>query len=378
MQGLWILLLPLALAAQQTDIESLQKSARESYSKGDYAAARQSLEQAWEQMQQSDAKDPKRYDLLKQLSGVLSAGGEYAAAQNYVELAINWRETVISRDDPKLADEWIELATLCQRQKDFPRAIALLQRAQYAHIRDSGAESLPVADDLSRMALVYVDDHKAALAAEPLERAIQIRETVLGPEHPAILGELDRLGSILINIRDYPQAEMTYRRAVVIRERLVGPNDASLIQCVEGLAYALFGQKKYAEAEPFYKRLLALWVTSTGDPTHPMVAVTLDKVAVFYRAQDRWREGTTAADQANALRGLFLSSGLSQEAAIREDHGDKKEAVRLYRQALSVLDPTRSEHTALRQEIEKDLRELGVEVKPVQAKPRIAPPKKQP
>jgi tetratricopeptide (TPR) repeat protein len=373
-----MMLLPLALVAQEkpaqeTGIGGLQKSARESYAKGDYPAARQSLEQAWEQVQEAEPKDSRRYDILKQLSGVLSAAGDYAAAQNYVELAINWRETVISRDDPKLADEWIEMATLCQRQKDFARAIALLQRAQFAHIRDLGAESLPVADDLSRMALVYADDHKQALAADPLERAIQIREIVLGAEHPAILGELDRLGSILINLREYPKAEITYRRALVIRQRLVGPNDAGLIQSVEGLAYALFGQKKYAEAEPFYKRLLTLWVLSTGDPTHPMVALTLDKVAVFYRAQDRWPDGTDAAEKANALRALFLASGLSQEATLREAHNNNKEAVRLYRQALSVLDSSRPEHIALRQEIEKDLKELGAEVKP-----RNAGPKKQP
>ena len=362
-----------ALAAQEPDFDAMMKSAGESYSKGDYPAARQTLEQAWEQVQQTDPKNPKRYDILKQLSGVVSAAGDYAAAQNYVELAINWRETVISRDDPKLADEWIELATLCQRQKDFARSLALLQRAEAAHIRDNGAESLLVADDFSRMALVYSDDHKPALAAEPLERAIKIRETVLGAEHPAILAELDRLGAIWINLREYPKAEATYRRALVIRQRLLGPNDAALIQCVEGLAYALFGQKKYEEAEPFYKRLLTLWVLSTGDPTHPMVALTLDKVAVFYRAQDRWPDGTDAADKANALRGLFLASGLGQEATLREAHGEKKDAIRLYHQALSVLDESRPEHTALRQEIEKNLKELGVEVKP-----RKAPLKKQP
>jgi hypothetical protein len=365
-----MVLLAAALAAQEPDIAGLRKSAQESYAKGDYTAARQALEQAWEQVQQAEPKDPTRYGILKQLSGVLSAAGEYAAAQNYVELAINWRETTISRDDPKLADEWIELATLCQRQKDFARSLALLQRAQFAHVRDNGAESLPVADDFSRMALVYSDDHKPALAAEPLERAIQIRETVLGAEHPAILAELDRLGAILITTRDYPKAEETYRRALVIRQRLVGPNDAGLIQSVEGLAYALFGQKKYAEAEPFYKRLLTLWVLSTGDPTHPMVALTLDKVAVFYRAQDRWPDGTDAAEKANALRRLFLASGLAQEATLREAHSDQRDAVRLYTQALSVLDESRPEHVALRTEIEKNLKELGVDPRPRRAMPR--------
>ncbi len=106
-------------------------------------------------------------------------------------------------------------------------------------------------------------------------------------------------------MRDYAKAEETFRRPLVIRERLFGPLDAGLIPTVEGLAYAQYGQQKYAEAEPGYKRLLILWVLSTGDPFHPMVAMTLDKMAVFYRAQERWEEGTDAAEKANAARAIF-------------------------------------------------------------------------
>src|SRR5262249_2326872 len=159
-------------------------------------------------------------------------------------------------------------------------------------------------------------------------------EQVLGADHPAILTELDRLGSIWIILREYPNAEDTFRRALVIRERLAGPLDSALIPTVEGLAYAQYGQKKYTEAEPGYKRLLNRWVLSTGAPYHPMVALTLDKMAVFYRAQDRWEEGTNAAEKANAARAIFLANGLGQEATARQAHGDKKEAARLFAQAL--------------------------------------------
>jgi tetratricopeptide (TPR) repeat protein len=360
-----ILIATLTIFAQeQPDIDQLQKSARAAYSKGKYAEARTELEQAWELAQQIPANDPKRYDLLKQLSGVLSAAGDYTAAQNYVELAINWRETAVSREDPKLADEWIELAGLCQRQKDYDRALALLQRAQMTHSRENGPESLPVADDLSRIALAYMEQQKPELSAPPLQSAIAIREKVLGAEHPAILSELDRLGAAWIALREYAKAEDAFRRALVIRERLVGPTDAGLISSLEGLSYAQFGQKKYEEAEPNYLRLLSLWKVSTGDPAHPMVAMTLDKIAVFYRKQERWEDGTRAAEDANALRELFLANGLSQEATARQAHGDKKSAAKLFAQALGVLDESRPEHTDLRAQLEKNLEELQIEVKP--------------
>ncbi len=361
----------LAVAAQDQppDIDPLLKTARAGYSKGDYAAARAALEQAWTLAQELPAKEPMRYEILKQLSGVLSAAGDYAGAQNYVELAINWRETAIGRDDPKIADDMIELATLCQRQKDLPRALALLQSAQSMHIRASGPESLAVADDFSRIALVQMDAMKPQLATGPLQRAIEIREKVLGAEHPAILPELDRLAAAWIPLREYAKAEETFRRALIIRERLVGPMHADLMPTVEGLAYSLFGQKKYEEAEPGYKRLLALWIFSTGHPDHPMVALTLDKIAVFYREQGRWEEGTDAADRANALRALFLANGLSQEASARQAHGDKKEAARLFGLALDTLFAGRPEHSELRQQLENNLKELGIEEKPHKASP---------
>ncbi len=362
-----LLFLSLTLCAQDApDLDSLQKTARAAYLKGDYISARQTLEQAWDLAQQTPADDHRRYDILKQLSAAASAASDYAAAQNYVELAINWREN-IDKNDPKLADEYTELASLCQRQKDFARALELFGLSLRIHSRQ-GPPNLLMADDLSRIALVYMDQKKPQESAPPLETAISFREQVLGAEHPAILSELDRLGTIWITLREYPKAEDTFRRAMIIRQRLLGPNDAGLISTVEGLAYAQFGQKKYAEAEPNYKRLLGLWVYSTGDPIHPMVALTYDKMAVFYRAQDRWEEATDAADRANAIRALFLAAGLSSEATARQAHGDKKEAARLFAQALNALDESRPEHTELRKQLEDNLKELEIEVKP-QRKP---------
>jgi tetratricopeptide (TPR) repeat protein len=364
-----LLFVALSLFAQDlSDLEQLQKTARAAYSKGDYAAARQALEQAWDLAQQTPPADPKRYDILKQLSGVLSAAGDYAAAQNYVELAINWREN-IDRSDPKLADEYTEMATLCERQKNFARALELLQASLRIHAKQ-GPPNLAMADDLSRIALIYMDQHKPEESAPPLQTAIAFREQVLGAEHSAILAELDRLGSIWIALREYQKAEDTFRRDLIIRERLFGPLDAGLIPIVEGLAYAQFGQKKYAEAEPGYKRLLNLWAVSTGDPAHPMVAMTLDKMAVFYRAQERWEEGTDAAEKGNAMRAIFLATGLSQEATARQAHGDKKAAARLFAQALSSLDESRPEHADLRKQLEQNLKELEIEVKPRKGSPK--------
>jgi tetratricopeptide (TPR) repeat protein len=170
-----------------------------------------------------------------------------------------------------------------------------------------------------------------------------------------LLPDLDRLGSALLKFGQYQNAEQVFRRGLGIRERLNGRDSAELIPSLDGLAYSLFGQKKFGEAEPVYQRLLTVWELSAG-PEHPMVALTLDKIAVFYREQQRWDEREVAASRANALRALALASGLATEGDFRLTQGEKAEAESLYRRALAILDPERSEHRELRAKLEDALK----------------------
>jgi tetratricopeptide (TPR) repeat protein len=350
--------------AAATDIDGLLKSAHAAYLKGDYAAARASLDQAGSALQQSPRSEPKRYDVAKQLAAVLSAAGDYKAAQESLQVAIDWREANhVSPDDSQLINDWIDMANLCQRLNDFERAIALLEFARIRHARLNGPQSLPVADDWSRIALAYTAENQPDSAIPPLQTAIKIREAVLGAEHPAILSELDRLAALQLVVRSYPDAEESFRRSLVIRERLAGPLSGDLITSVEGLAYAQFGQKKYDEAEQGYKRLLNLWIVSTQQPDHPMIALTLDKIEVFYREQKRWDEAEDAAGKAIAVRGLFLANALKHEAAERLTHEDKPGAVQLLQRAVDALDESRPEHAKLRGQLQAALTELSPQEK---------------
>ncbi len=355
----------------QADIDELVKTAHAAYRKADYAAARKSYEEAWTAAGELAQNDPKRYQILKELSGVLSASGDQDGAENYIELAINWRENVIGREDPLIAGDLVELATICERRKDFDRALAILQRVVGIHTKEKGTmDTSDVADDFSRIALVRAGQNKPEEEIPPLHTAIGIREKVLGADSPGLLSELDRLGAAQIATRIYESAETTFRRALVIRERIEGSQSPDLLTTLDGLAYSLFGQKKYDEAEAFYKRLLNQWLLIGN---LPMIADTNEKIAVFYREQKKWDEGTAAAANAIALRALVSAVGLSTEATAWIAHGDKAHAVELYRKALTLLDAARPDHNGLRDQIEHVLADLDPP-KPTKAAPR----KKQP
>jgi len=81
-----------------------------------------------------------------------------------------------------------------------------------------------------------------------------------------------------------------------------------------------------------------LWVSSVSEETHPMVAIALDKIAVFYAAQKKWDQARDATARANAIRAYLLADGLSGEASQRIDEGNLADALPVYQRALKVLD----------------------------------------
>ena len=320
------------------DISTLLRAGDAAYLQGDYDAARQSFEQAWQMAQQTPAENPARYDILKRLTSSHAAAGEFTEADRYLQAAIEWRESNMGAHDLKTADDMVLEVSLCRSMKDYARAYLLMQRVLAIHSESSGFDSRPVADDYSRMAQVYLDEKKLDEAVSALNMALAIRTRLAGPLDPSLVADLDRLGQTYILQSAYENAEWAYRRALVIRESIYGKMNADLIATVDGLAYACFGQKKYDVAEPLYQRLIQLWVGSVGED-HPMVAVALDKVAVFYEEQKKFEQANAASERAHAIRAAVLANSLISDAMRRFDQEDKTAARVLLTRALKVLEP---------------------------------------
>ncbi len=348
------------LAAQEpaANLDELLRSGRQSYSKGDFAAAAATLERAWKEVEAKPSSEPSRYEVSKLMAAAYSAAGRFGDAEASLRIAIRWTEEAFGPRHAKVAEDLLSLAVLCQRSKEYAKGLGVMERVREIHIKDGGSRNPLLDDDFSFTARLLMGLKEMEQAAALFQVAVDRRAGRLGADHPALLPDLDRLGVALISLRQYDKAEEAYRTALNIRERSVPANDADLIQTLDGLAYSCFGQKKHAEAEGHYKRLLAVWIASAGSD-HPMVALTLDKLAVLYRDQKLWDEADAVAQRSRAIRALFLASGLSTEGDFALLRGDRKEAARLYKDALAPLDPSRPEHEELHKQLELNLKELA-------------------
>jgi hypothetical protein len=93
---------------------------------------------------------------------------------------------------------------------------------------------------------------------------------------------------------------------------------------------------RFADAEPLYKRLIQIW-TDTAGPEHPMLALTLDKVAEFYSAQKRYQEADEMASRAATIRAGGYVESLRLRARI-STHLSPESAISFSEKALQVID----------------------------------------
>ena len=362
-----------ALRAQETpapDVPSFIRAADASYLHGDYEAARQSLAAAWDLLEPTPPENPARYDVLKRLTSVRAAAGEFADAGKYLQMAIDWRKSTSGPDDPRIADDQLVSVSLLRGARQFDRAFRLFGFILPVHVRAHGFDSPQVADDYSLMALVLMDQQQPADAADILNVALGIRTRMSGSLDVSLLPLLDRLGAIQLAVHDDANAETIFRHALAVRETLYGRNDTDLLGTLDNLAASCFHQKKFDVAEPIYERLLALWIASAGE-NHPMIAITLDKMATFYAAGKKFDRAKESSDRANAIRMFFLANGLAAEAAEQVAEENNEAARSLYRRVMKTLDPPDPMFETLRAQTEVILEKMGDP--PPRPQPKKAP-----
>jgi CHAT domain-containing protein/Tfp pilus assembly protein PilF len=146
--------------------------------------------------------------------------------------------------------------------------------------------------------------------AHPLgERVLEIREKVLGPEHPEVGDTLNNLGIHYSDRGDYARAEQLFMRALAIREKAFEPEHPKIADSLNSLAILYFRRGDYAKAEPLNQRTMTIWEKVLG-PEHPNVAISLNNIASIH-----WIRGDYAK-----VEPLFMRALAIREKALGPEH----------------------------------------------------------
>jgi len=224
----------------------------------------------------------------------------------------------------------------------FSEAERLFQRALAIRERVLGPDHPDVAESLNDLAALYCHQGKYK-EAEPLsQRALAITEKARGPEHPHVAIRLNNLAALYNEEGKYAEAEPIYQRALAIREKTLGPDHPDVATSLSNLGGLYRNQGKYAQAEPLCQRALAIDEKALG-PKHPGVATALNNLASLYDDQGKWvqaeplfKRSLAILDRAMGPDHPYVATSLNNLAELYRAQGRYAEADPFYQRALAI------------------------------------------
>jgi WD40 repeat protein/uncharacterized caspase-like protein/Tfp pilus assembly protein PilF len=228
------------------------------------------------------------------------------------------------------------------RAGEYAQAIPKAQRALQLREAVLGPDHQDVATSLCNLALLLRTTGRYAEAELLYRRALAIDAKALGPDHPGTVIDLNNLAELLRTTGRYAEAEPLYRRALAIDEKALGPDHPDVATDLYDLALLLKTTGRYAEAEPLYRRALAINEKALG-PDQPDVATDLNNLAELLRTTRRYTEAEPLYRRALAIDEKALgpdqpdvATDLNNLALLLRTTGRYAEAEPLYRRALAI------------------------------------------
>ncbi len=176
-----------------------------------------------------------------------------------------------------------------------------------------------------------------------LEESLRIREKTLSPDHLDVAASLLMLGALRSETGDNVAAKTLVERSLAIRESVEpdGPDVAESLSC---LASILVRMGDYAAAEPMYRRAIHIWERAWGS-THAKVGTGWNNLSTLLYATGDYEGALSCKERALQIRIKTLGPNHEMVGWTRANMGmnlaalGRKPAAReQYRQAVEILE----------------------------------------
>ncbi len=284
---------------------------------------------------------------LDSLTNLIGLGQYDEALVRSESLVLRW-ETRYGPDSLETARalDFLGKSLGLTRQYTDSRAVSSLQRALTIKESILGPDHLETAVSLYALAGALGDQGNLEESIALLKRCGTIRKRALGPDH-ALVGDVEgNLGISLARSGRLQEARQHFERSVEITESAVGPDDPEVGVGYLNLAtlYTILGDLGAAESAS--RRAIANIEISRG-PNHPNAAKAQKGLANILLTRGDLRAAATALERADEIYATLdledqsvmgpLWNGLG---LIAQNLGDYPEAVRRFEMALEVTEQT--------------------------------------
>ena len=230
------------------------------------------------------------------------------------------------------------------RQGKYNEAIPLAEKALAIREKVLGQEHPDVALSLNNLAMLYESQGNYTKAEPLLVRSLAIKEKVLGQKHPDVATSLNNLAGLYESQGNYAKAEPLYLRSLAINEKVLGKEHPEVATNLNNLALLYRTQGNYAKAEPLLVRSLAIKEKVLGQE-HPDVATILNNLAGLYESQGNYTKAEPLYLRSLAIKEKVLGQEhpdvatiLNNLAGLYESQGNYAKAEPLYLRSLAIVE----------------------------------------
>lgn len=219
-------------------------------------------------------------------------------AQNLAERSLPLVENVPDSDGLTLNS----LANIAVDQKRYADAESLFLRSCQAYEKSGGPNDVGLATVLENLGNLYRDQPQFDITkAEPLlKRALDIRERMLGPEHPETAETLSDLSLLYFYEKNSAAAAEFAQRALPLEEKAYGVDSLPVSTTLNRLGISERDLGKFTEAEANLKRALA--IREQKHAPARWIVISLENLASVYAMQGQDSQAQSLLARAQAFR----------------------------------------------------------------------------
>ena len=303
---------------------------------------------------------PLRGQVLFMVARLKEALGDYAGAEKLAHQALTY---AADGKDMVLMSKTLSFITVVTgvRLKQLQQASMMIPVVR-AVARSTG-DSLTQALALSQLGHLLMNQGKYNDAWESHRQALELREKVLGPEHPDVASSISNLAGAAWWMGRYDEAVEKAERAVTLQSKALGPAHPEVMKTLIISAGTLFEVGRYEDALKRHERVLELQEKVLG-ADHPSVGISLNNIAITLLSLGRYEVARQRSERALLLAGkssdpLKLAAACISMGAALSELGRHAEAQRQQKRALGLrVKALGSEHAL----VAESLRFHGIEL----------------
>jgi tetratricopeptide (TPR) repeat protein len=201
-------------------------------------------------------------------------------------------------------------------------------------------EVIEIVDSLAHL---YSEQEQYEQAFLLYQEVLKVTEQVLGKQHPNYARSLNNLGVLYQNQEKYDEALLLHQEALAIRERVLGKQHLHYAQSLYNLAGLYYQQGEYDKAEYFLQEVLAIRERSLGKQ-HLSYTSTLVAIATLYQNKGQYDKSLGLLKEALKLQKQivdkhhpYYASIVNSLALCYQDQGEYDKALPLFQEAFSIL-----------------------------------------